>query len=56
MERMSFVNVHNTVVYLFVFVLGDDASMSEGSFILTKYIYVLIHIRNKGVVGTIKLV
>ena len=43
-------------LYLDLYLLGDDLSMSFGSFTQTKYLFVLIHIRNKGEVGTIKLV
>ena len=43
-------------LYLDLYLLGDDTSISYGSFVRTKHIFVLIHIRNKGEVGTIKLV
>ena len=36
--------------------LGDDASISKESFMRTRHLFVLIHIRNKVEVGTIKLV
>ena len=36
------------LLILIVYVLGDDASISKGSFMQTKYLCVLIHIRNKG--------
>ena len=42
----------NTDLYL----LGDDTSISKGSFMQTKHLFVLIHIRNKGDAGTMKLV
>ena len=43
-------------LYLDLYLLGDDTSISKGSFMRTKHLFVLIHIRNKGDVGTIKLV
>ena len=36
--------------------LLDDTSISEGYFMQTKHLFILIHIRNKGEVGTMKLV
>ena len=38
------------------FLLEDDTLISKGSFMRTKQLFVLNHIRNKGEVGTIKLV
>ena len=38
--------------YLDLYVLGDDAMISYGSFMQTRHLYVLIHIRTKGEVGT----
>ena len=43
-----------TFLYLNVYVLGDDISMSSESFIQIKHLFVLIHTRNKGEFGTIK--
>ena len=40
--------------YLDLYLLGDDASIR--SFMETNHLFVLIHIRNKVEVGTIKLV
>ena len=40
-------------LYLYLYVLGDDASKSYGSFMRTKDLHVLIHIRTKGDVGTV---
>ena len=42
-------------LYLDLHLLGDDTSISYGSFMRTKHIFVLIHARNKGEVGTMKL-
>ena len=42
------------LVYLDLFESEDDTSISKGSFMRTKHIFILIHIRNKGDVGTIK--
>ena len=39
-------------LFLDLYVLGDDTSISKGSFMRTKHLFVLIHIRNKGKVGT----
>ena len=33
-----------SLLYLDLYVLGDDALISQGSFMQTKYLYVLIHI------------
>ena len=41
-------------LYLDLYLLGDDASISLGSFMRTKHLFVLIHSRNKGEVGAIK--
>ena len=38
-------------LYLDVYVLGDDALISSGSFMKTKHLCVLIHISTKGEVG-----
>ena len=43
-------------LYLDLSVLGDDSWISSGSFMRTKHICALIHIRIKGEVGTVKLV
>ena len=37
-------------------ILGDDSWISKGSFMQAKHLYVLIHTKIKGVVGTVKLV
>ena len=37
-----------------MYVLGDDTLISKESLMRAKHIYVLIHIRNKGEVGTIE--
>ena len=41
-------------LYLHLYFLVDDASMVWGSLTQTKHIFVLIHFRNKGKVGTLK--
>ena len=41
-------------LYLDLFVLGDDALISYGPFMQTKYIRALIHILIKGEVGAVK--
>ena len=43
-------------LYIDLYVLGVDASISYGYFMLTKHLCVLFHIRFKGGVGTVKLV
>ena len=43
-----------SVLYLDLYVLGDDALISQGSFRQTKYLCVLIHIWIKGEVGAVK--
>ena len=43
-----------SLLYPDLYVLGDDALMSKGSFMQTKYLCVLIHILIKGEVGAIK--
>ena len=43
-----------SLLYLDLYVLGDDALISKGSFMQTKYLYVLIHIWIKGEVGAVK--
>ena len=40
-----------SLLYLDLYVLEDDALISYGSFMQTKYLCVLIHIRIKGEVG-----
>ena len=40
-----------SLLYLYLYVLGDDALISKGSFMQIKYLCVLIHIRIKGEVG-----
>ena len=35
-------------LYLYLYLLGDDASINKGSFMRTKHLFVLIHFRNKG--------
>ena len=42
------------LLYLDLYVLGDDALINEGSFMQTKYLCVLIHICIKGEVGAVK--
>ena len=37
-----------SLLYLDLYVLGDDALISNGPFMQTKYLYVLIHICIKG--------
>ena len=49
---MSFISL----LYLDLYVLGDVALISYGSFMQTKYLCVLIHIWIKGKVGPVKLV
>ena len=41
-------------LYLDLFESEDDTLISKGSFMRTKHIFILIHIRNKGDVGTNK--
>ena len=41
-------------LYLVLYLLGVDTSISMGSFMRTKYLFVLIHIGNTGEVGTVK--
>ena len=41
-------------LYLDLYERGDDTSIYEVSFIPTKHICILIHIRTKGEVGTVK--
>ena len=43
-----------SLLYLDLYVLGDDALISYGSFTQTKYLCVLIHILIKGEVGAVK--
>ena len=43
-------------LYPDLYLLGDDKSKSQGSFMRTKHLFVLIHIRNKSEVGIMKLV
>ena len=43
-------------LYLDLYLLGDDTSLSYGIFLLIKHLFVLIRISNKGEVGTMKLV
>ena len=44
-------SVLSVFLYLNLYLLGDAAPISKGSFMRTKHIYVLIHIRIKGEVG-----
>ena len=41
-------------LYLDLYVLGNDASISEVSLMRTKHLFVLIHIRIMGEVGTVE--
>ena len=43
-----------SLLYLDLYVLGDDAFISQGSFMQTKHLCVLIHIWIKGEVGAVK--
>ena len=43
-----------SLLYLDLYVLWDDTLISKGSFMQTKYLYVLIHIWIKGEVGAVK--
>ena len=43
-----------SLLYLHLYFPVDDASMVLGSLMQTKHIFVLIHFRNKGKVGTLK--
>ena len=43
-----------SLLYLDLYVLGDDALISKGSFIKTKYLCVLFLIWIKGEVGAVK--
>ena len=42
-----------SLLYLDLYVLEDDALISYGSFVQTKYLCVLIHFRTRGEVGTL---
>ena len=42
------------LLYLDLYVLGEDALISKGYFMQTKYLCVLIHIWIKGEVGAVK--
>ena len=42
------------LLYLDLYVLGDDALISWGTFMQTKYLCILIHIWIKGQVGAVK--
>ena len=42
------------ILYLALYVLGDDALINKGSFMQTKYLCVLIHIWIKGEFGALK--
>ena len=53
---MLWLFVGPTGVYLLDFFCSDDAWISKGSFMQTKYLCVLIHIWIKGEVGALKLV
>ena len=41
---VEFLSLFYLLLYLDVYVLGDDALISQGSFMQTKYLCVLIHI------------
>ena len=43
-----------SLLYLDLYILRDDALISKGSFMQTKNLCVLIHIRIKGEVGAVK--
>ena len=43
-----------SLLYLDLYVLGDNQSIRKGSFMQNKHLFVLIHIQNKGEVGTAK--
>ena len=43
-----------SLLYLDLYVLGDDTLISQGSFMQTKYLCVLINILIKGEVGAVK--
>ena len=45
-----------SLLYLDLYVLGDDALIGWGSFIQTKYLCVLIRVWVEGGVGAVKLV
>ena len=45
-----------TFLYFDLYALGLDASLSYGSFVQTKHVYALIHIRIKGEVDTVNRV
>ena len=42
-------------LYLDLYVPRNGTSISKGSFMRTKHLFVLIHIRNKGNVGTVRM-
>ena len=42
------------LLFMTFFVRGDDSSISKGSFMQTKHLFFLIHIRIKGEVGIVK--
>ena len=41
-------------LYFDLYVLEDEASISSGYLMLTKHLFVLTHIKNKGEVGIVK--
>ena len=43
-----------SVLYLGLHVFGDDALISQGSYMQTKHLSVLIHICTKGEVGAVR--
>ena len=53
---LSFYLCFITFLYIDLYVLGDNALLSKGSFMQTKHLCVLIHIRIKDEVGTIERV
>ena len=46
----------SSFIYLNLYVLGDDAWISKGSFMQTKHLCVLIHILTNGEVSAMKSV
>ena len=54
LQTVNYDSCFISLLYLDLYVLGDDALISKGSFMQTKYLCVLIHIWIKGEVGAVK--
>ena len=42
--------------FIDLYVLGDNSLIRYGSFMRTKHLCILIHVRTKGEIGTVKIV